>query len=170
MRRTKVVYEEIRAAQAALGTGEVEEAFAAASRLRTEALELLEAGPRLTSFERSYAVEGVTYATVTLVLALAEKDPPAVAIPAIRELAQEAARSSTGGSRWKVLAAAAEMLARSGDAEGACWAAKKARVLGDGSDYLVRLTGGVQSMYPQVFARIPDDPGDLPPLSPRRSL
>lgn len=169
--RAKAVYDEVRVAQELLGTGQVEEAFVAASALRDEAKALVAAAARLTSFERTYAGAGLTYATVTLVLAHAEKDPPAVAIPAIRALAGEACRVTISTAEsWKVLAAVAEMLARSGDAGGACWAAKKAKQLGDGSDYLVKLAGGIRSMYPQVFSQIPDDPPDDPPApsEPRR--
>lgn len=166
MRRAKAVYDEVRAAQELLGVGQVEEAVAAAAGLREEAKALVAAGSRLTSFERTYAGAGLTYATVTLVLGHAEKDPPAVSVPAIRRLASEACRATAAAvESWKVLAAAAEMLARSGDAAGACWAAKKARRLGGDSDYLVRLAGGISSMYPQVFTQIPDDPPDDPPAA-----
>jgi len=165
----KAVYDQVRAAQELLGTGQIEEAFIAATALREEAKGLVAGASRLTSFERTYAGAGLTYSMVTLVLAHAEKDPPAISIPAIRTLAGEACRVSMAGAEsWKVLAAAAEMLARAGDAGGACWAAKKAQQLGDGSEYLVRLAGGIRSMYPQVFAEIADDPPDDPPAPPSR--
>lgn len=164
MRRAKVIYDDVRAAQELLGTGQVEEAFSASSALRDEAKELMRSASSLTSFERTHAAAAFTYATVTLVLSLAEKDPPAVSIPLIRELAAEAARLKEPRSEsWKVLAAAAEMLARSGDALGASWAAKKAQQVGTETEYLRRLAGGISSMYPQVFASIPPDPPDDPP-------
>jgi hypothetical protein len=65
-----------------------------------------------------------------------------------------------------VLGAAAEMLARSGDASGAVWAAQKARELGPNEDYLVQVAGGIRSMYPQVYAEAEDPPGPEPPPLP----
>lgn len=169
MRRAKAVFDEVRAAQELLGTGQVEEAFAAAAALREESTRLVAAGARLTSFERTYAGAALTYSTVTMVLAHAEKDPPPVSVPAMRRLARDICGvRAPGVESWKVLAAAAEMLARAGDALGASWAAKKAQQLGDGSDYLVRLAGGISSMYPQVFSQIGDEPGDEPPPPPAR--
>lgn len=158
------MYDDVRAAQELLGTGQVEEAFLSSGRLRSEAQAILRSAGGLTSFERAHAAAGFTYATVTLVLSLAEKDPPQVSIPEIRRLATEAClMQEPRYESWKVLAAAAEMLARAGDASGACWAAKKARRMGGESDYLIRLAGGISSMYPQVFASVPDDPPDDPP-------
>lgn len=164
MRRAKKIYDDVRATQELLGTGEVAQARTHAERLRVEALDLLTRQGSMTSFDRAHALAALTYSTVTLVLAYADMDAPAQSIPAIRALAAETCsrRRSQDGS-WKVLAAAAEMLARSGDASGAAWAAKKARALGDDADYLSRLAGGISSMYPQVFAQTPDDPPDRPP-------
>lgn len=168
MRRAKILFDEVKEAQLSLGTGEVEEALARAEPLRTEAAALMER-PGLTSFERTYARGSFVYATVTLILGAAEALPPAESVPRIRDLATEMVRRHDPRMEtWKVLAAAAEMLARAGDALGAVWAAKKAVALGPGDDYLIKLAGGIQSMYPQVYAEAPDEPPDEPPPLPSR--
>lgn len=164
MRRAKVIFDEVRSAQAQLGVGEVEESLERATGLREEALRMLAERPSLTSFERDHLRAAVTYATLTMVLATAESAEPPVSVPRIRELAAEVVAAHRPGSEtWKVLAAAAEMLARAGDAPGAVWAIKKARRLGEGGDYLVQVAGGIQSMYPQAYAETADDPPDEPP-------
>lgn len=167
MRRSKVIFDEVRSAQAQLGVGEVDESFARASGLREEARRMLADKPGLTSFDRDHLKAAMTYATLTMVLATAESAEPAVSVPRIRDLAvQMVAADEPGMETWKVLAAAGEMLARAGDAEGAVWAVKKARSLGDGGDYVVQVAGGIQSMYPQAYADCPDEPPDEPPPLP----
>ena len=168
MRQAKRLFDDVRAAQELLGTGEVEAAVRRAEVLREEARRLL-AKPTLTSFERTYARGAVVYATVTLVLGAAESGTPSESVPQIRSLAVGAVRDHRPGSEtWKVLGAAAEMLARSGDATGAVWAAQKARELGPDEDYLVQVAGGIRSMYPQAYAEAEDPPGAEPPPLPER--
>ncbi|MFN2388981.1 MAG: hypothetical protein ABR575_05175 [Actinomycetota bacterium] len=167
MPRAKALFDEVRAAQEMFGRGETTEGFARAAALREEAGALLQEGRSLTSFERTHLEAAVTYTTVTLVLGWAEDHPPAESIPAIRQLAQEAvAAHRPGRETWKVLAAAAEMLARAGDAPGAVWAVRAGRALGSADDYLVKLSGSIQSMYPQVYAESPEEPGPRPPPIP----
>lgn len=169
MRRAKTLFDEVKEAQVLLGTGEIDEALARAEPLRREAAALVER-PGLTSFERTYARGSYVYATVTLILGSAETLAPAESVPRIRELASEmVGRRDSRMETWKVLAAAAEMLARAGDALGAVWAAKKAVALGPSDDYLIRLAGGIQSMYPQVYAEAGDDVPEEPPPRPSRS-
>lgn len=169
MRRAKVLFDEVRAAQELLGTGEIETATRRAESLRDEARRLLQKGT-LTSFERTYANAAVVYATVTLVLGAAESGTTAESIPRIRVLVTEAVgEHRPGAETWKVLGAAAEMLARSGDATGAVWAARKALELAPDEDYLVQVAGGIRSMYPQVYAAAEDPPpAEPPPLVGRR--
>lgn len=173
MRGAKEVYDRVREVQAALGTGSVEEALAEAGSLREEAIRLLDAGGSLTSFERTHAAAAFAYASVALILATAESEevPPAEAVPRIRELAVEAVRRHRpGADTWKALAAAGEMLARSGDPDGAAWAVTKARQLAGEEEELVRLSGSIRSMYPQAFEEAPDPPPDEPPpIPPGRS-
>src|SRR6266568_4513982 len=122
MVRARELYERVREAQAMLGTGDAEEAVARAEALRVEALARLQE-PVPSGVERSYALAAFGYATVTLILGLAETLPPTEFIPRIRLLAVDAARRYRPGSDvWKALAAAAEMLARAGDVGGAVWA------------------------------------------------
>jgi hypothetical protein len=167
MRRAKAIFDEVRAAQAQLGVGEAEESLQRAAVLRSEAEEMLRSRHELTSFDRDHLRAAFTYATLTMVLATAESEAPLRSVPRIRELAGEVvALHGRGMETWKVLAAAAEMLARAGDAPGAVWAIKKARQLGDGGTYLVQVAGGIQSMYPQVYAGSPDEPSAEPPPLP----
>ena len=162
MVRARELYERVREAQAMLGTGEVEEAVARAEALRTEALTRLE-GAVPSGVERSYALAAFGYATVTVILGLAETLPPREFIPRIRFLAVEAARRYRPGSDvWKALAAAAEMLARAGDVEGAVWALRKAEELRPGDADLERVAAGVRTMYPQAYEAAIADTRQLP--------
>ncbi|MGI8708518.1 MAG: hypothetical protein ACR2LG_10000 [Actinomycetota bacterium] len=182
MRRARQIYDEVREAQALLGIGQIDEAMALAEPLRREAMELL-GRSSLTSFERLHAGGAAVYATVTLILGAAESSPPAESVPRIRALAtatvaahlpkadartkadvRTKADARTKAETWKVLAAAAEMLARAGDAGGASWAAKKALELGPDEEYLTRVAGGIRSMYPQVYAATPHQTDAPPPL------
>ncbi|MGH3118182.1 MAG: hypothetical protein ACRDQ2_13930 [Gaiellales bacterium] len=170
MPRAKELFERVLAAQRQLGTGEVEEALAKAPELREEAVRLLGRGAMLSSFDRAHALAAYTYATVTTILGLAEARQPTEFVPKIRDLAVDAARRYRRGTEvWKVLAAAAEMLARAGDSEGAVWAIKKAAQLETGNDDVVKLSGSIRSMYPSVFAQVPEDvPGEPPPIPESR--
>ena len=162
MVRARELYERVREAQAMLGTGEVEEAVARAEALRAEALTRLQ-GAVPSGVERSYALAAFGYATVTVILGLAETQPPKEFTPRIRFLAVEAARRYRPGSDvWKALAAAAEMLARAGDVGGAVWALRKAEQLLPADADLERVAAGVRTMYPEAYDAA-DDPGEEPP-------
>ena len=148
-----------------LGTGEAEEAVARADALRQEAVARLE-GAVPSGVERSYALAAFGYATVTMILGLAETLPPKEFIPRIRLLAVEAAgRHRPGSDVWKALAAAAEMLARAGDVGGALWALRKAEQLHPGDDDLERVAAGIATMYPEAFAAAGELGEEPPPLS-----
>lgn len=164
MVRARELYERVREAQAMLGTGEVEEAVARAERLRADAASKLDGAPQ-SGVERSYALAAFGYATVTLILGLAETLPAGESIPRVRGLAVEAAaRSRPGTDVWKALAAAAEMLARAGDAGGAVWAIRSAQQLRPGDDELARVAGGVQAMYPDAYAAAGEPGAEPPPI------
>lgn len=165
MPRAKDVYEEVREAQSLLGIGEVAEAARRAVSLRAEAEALLDR-PALTSFERIHAAAAFAYSTITLVLAAAESEPPDVSVPKIRELLGDVLGRPQVADDWKVLAAGAEMLARAGDAGGAAWAATKAREIGPEEEHLVRLVGGIRSMYPHAFKGLEEGAPDHPPELP----
>lgn len=169
MARAKDLFDRVLVAQRQLGTGEVEEALAMAPGLRDQAIRLLDKAPLLSSFERAHAAAAYTYASVTMALALAEARQPPEFIPKIRELALDSVRRFRPGTEmWKVLAAAGEMLARAGDAEGSVWAIRKALQLAPGTDELVKLGGSVRSMYPGIYAQVPEDvPSEPPPLPDR---
>lgn len=167
MSTAKDLYERVHRAQAQLGQGEVEEALAQAAPLREEAVRLLNKGGLLTSFDRTYATLAYTYSSVTLILGMAEARSPGESIPRIRQLAVDAARRHRKGTEiWKALAAAAEMLARAGDTDGSVWAVKKARQLHPDEEEIVKLAGGIQSMYPAAFAQVPEEVPDEPPPIP----
>lgn len=169
MGRAKDLYERVLIAQRQLGTGEVEEALAMAPGLREEAIKLLQKAPMLTSFDRAHAYAAYTYASITTILSLSEARTPVEFVPRIRELAADAARRFRPGTEvWKALSAAAEILARAGDTEGSVWAIRKALQLKPGEDDLVKVAGGIKSMYPAAYAEVPDDVPDEPPPLPLR--
>lgn len=150
-----------------LGTGQAGEAVEHAESLRTEALASLQ-GPVTSGVERGYALAAFGYASVTLILGLAETLPPKEFVPRVRLLAVEAAcRHRPGSDVWKALAAAAEILARAGDVGGAVWALHKAEQLHPGDADLERVAAGVGTMYPEAFAR-GGELGDEPPPLPGR--
>lgn len=163
----KDLWERVRAAQELLGTGSTEEALERAGLLREEAIRLLNKGALLASFDRGHANAAYAYATVTVILGLAEDRAPAEFVPKVRNLAVEAAkRYRPGTDIWKAVAAAAEVLARAGDSMGAAWAIKKARQLSPNNDELAKVAGGISSMYPKIYAEMPDEPSDEPPETP----
>lgn len=167
MPRAKELWERVRAAQQLLGTGSAEEALERAQLLREEAIRLLNKGAMLTSFDRSHANAAYAYATVTIILSLAEVRMPGEFVPKVRQLAVEAAkRNRPGTDIWKAVAAAAEVLARAGDSIGASWAIKKAKQLSPDNDELAKVAGGISSMYPKVYGETPDNPPDEPPDEP----
>lgn len=167
MAGAKDLWERVRKTQELLGTGSTDEALERAQMLREEALRLLNKGALLASFDRGHANAAYAYATVTIILALAESRLPAEFVPKVRALAIEASqRSRPGTDIWKAVAAAAEVLARAGDSTGAAWAIKKARQLSPQNDELAKVAGGISSMYPQVYAEMPDEAPDEPPEGP----
>ena len=163
----KQLYDRVRENQARLGTGDTDEALEAAEPLRREALRILSRGAMLSSFEKDYATAALAYATVTLILGMAESRLPAEFVPKVRELAAESIPLNRPGSDlYKVPAAAAEILARAGDAEGSVWAIKKAEQMRPGLEELQKVAVGIKSMYPQVYAEMPEPVADTPPEMP----
>jgi len=147
-----------------LGTGLIDEALGSAEPLRQEAIRLLNKGGALTSFDRQYATAAYAYSTITMILGLAESRLPAEFIPRIRDLAKDAVKRNRPDSDvWKAMAAAAEVLARAGDSQGAVWAIRKAKQLTAANDELIKVAGGISSMYPQVYAEMPEEVPDEPP-------
>lgn len=145
--------ERVRAAQEELGTGDPGKALEMVEPLLLETKEALRSFDFLgrPSGDRAQVIEAFCYARVTAILAL-ESQGANAAMPRIRELAGEAIEvAGTGNPAWKVLCAAAEMLSRSGDADGAVWAVRNAERLAPEEDYVIRLRGSVQSMFPAAF-------------------
>jgi len=167
MANGKELWERSQKAQELLGTGQTDDALQYVQPIRAEAIKLLNKGPLLTSFERSHANAAYAYATVTMILSIAEAKLPAEFVPKVRELAVEAVeRFRPGTDIWKAVAAAGEVLARAGDSQGAVWAIKMARKLSPDNDELMKIAGGISSMYPQVYKEMSDDLPSQPPDMP----
>lgn len=148
--------EQVRAAQAELGTGDPAVALTQVEPLLDETATALRDLAFLSrpADDRAYLLEAFCYARVTAVLAL-QSTEPAAAVPRIRALAAEALTVATpDNSAWKVLSGAAETLARFGDAEGAVRWAKTAARLAPQESYVVQLQGSIRSMFPAVFNEI----------------
>lgn len=146
--------ERVRAAQEELGAGDAADALAMVEPLVSETAaalaspEFLSAGPHA----RRQIVEAFCYARVTAILAL-EAAEAREAVPRIRSLAAEALEVATADNpAWKVLCAAAEMFARAGDADSAVWAVRAAERLAPQEEYVVRVRGSLQSMFPAAFS------------------
>lgn len=148
--------ERVRAAQAELGTGDPADALEMVEPLLDETREALRAFDFLTrpSPDRHAVVEAFCYARVTAILAL-ESVGAAAAVGRIRELAGEALDIATeGNDAWKVLCAAAEMLSRAGDSEGAASAVTAAaRLAPEDEEYVRQLRGSIRSMFPAAFPK-----------------
>lgn len=146
----------VRAAQVELGTGEAADALEMVEPLLVETAEALRALDFLTRspLDRQVVVEAFCYARVTAVLAL-ESAGAATAARRIRTLAGEAREvAAEGNDAWKVLCAAAEMLSRAGDAEGAASAITAAAKLApQEEEYVRQLRGSIRSMFPGAFAK-----------------
>lgn len=145
--------ERVRTAQEELGAGDPEVALELVEPLLDEtraALRSLEF-PSRSKADRTRIVEAFCYARVTAVLAL-ESAGAAEALPRIRILAGEAMDAATEGNPcWKALSAAAEMLARGGDAAGAVRAVERAAELAPEDEHYVRqLRGSIRSMFPET--------------------
>lgn len=142
----------VRSAQEELGAGDPEDALAAVEPLLTQTRNALHGMDflRRTPRDRAAVVEAYCYARVTAVLAL-EAAGANRALPRIRDLAAEARDVATPTNPgWKVLCAAAEMLARCGDGQGAVRAAEDAvTVSPDGEDYPLKVRASIRSMFGQ---------------------
>jgi hypothetical protein len=145
--------ERVRSAQEELGSGDAADALAMVEPLLSETSEALRSPDFLAAppHTRRQLIEAFCYARVTAVLAL-EAAEASEAIPRIRSLAAEALEVATGDNpAWKVLCAAAEMFARAGDADSAVWAVRAAERLAPQEEYVVRVRGSLQSMFPAAF-------------------
>lgn len=149
--------ERVRAAQEELGSGDAGDALEMVEPLLSETTEAVR-GPAFLSaspIERQRIVEAFCYARVTAVLALEAVDARQ-AVPRIRSLAAEALEmATTDNSAWKVLCAAAEMLARAGESDNAVWAVQAAERLAPEEEYVVRVRGSLKSMFPAAFTEQP---------------
>lgn len=144
----------VRAAQEELGSGDAGDALDMVEPLLSETAEAVR-GPaylRANPMERQRIIEAFCYARVTAVLALEAVDARQ-AVPRIRSLAGEALEMATAdNSAWKVLCAAAEMLARAGESDSAVWAVQAAARLAPEEEYVVRVRGSLKSMFPTAFS------------------
>lgn len=146
--------ERVRAAQEELGSGDAADALEMVEPLLSETSDAVRSPEFLSAspLERSRILEAFCYARVTAVLALESVDARE-AVPRIRSLAVEALEVATGDNpAWKVLCAAAEMFARAGEADNAVWAVQAAERLAPEEDYIVRVRGSLQSMFPAAFS------------------
>jgi hypothetical protein len=144
---------EVRQAQVTLGEGSAEDALAVVTPLlaRTEAAV---SGPSFltaAAAQRRAALEAYCYARVTAILAL-ESVGAREAVPRIRGLAA-AARDVAGPGTpgWKVQCAAAEMLSRCGDGEGAAQAIAAAVRQAPDEPYVGQLRASLRSMFPDAI-------------------
>lgn len=145
--------ERVRDAQEELGAGDPEVALEMVDPLLDETREALRSldFPSRSKADRTRIIEAFCYARVTAVLAL-ESVGADQALPRIRILAGEAMDAAARGNPcWKALSAAAEMLARSGDAVGAVQAVDRAAELAPEDEHYVReLRGSIRSMFPEA--------------------
>ncbi|HVM13986.1 MAG TPA: hypothetical protein VM287_06625 [Egibacteraceae bacterium] len=146
----------VQTAQAELGTGDAADALELVEPLLDETAEALRAFDFLSRPppDRRAVVEAFCYARVTAILAL-ESVGAAAAVGRIRALAAEALNvAAEGNDAWKVLCAAAEMLSRAGDAEGAASAVTAAvRLAPEDEEYVRQLRGSIRSMFPAAFPK-----------------
>lgn len=145
----------VRVAQNELGTGDAADALELAEPLLDEtraALRSLDFVARPPA-DRQAVVEAFCYARVTAILALESVGADA-ALGRIRWLAAEARDvAAEGNSAWKVLCAAAEMLSRAGDSEGAAENVEAAvRLAPEDEDYPGQLRASIRSMFPAAFS------------------
>lgn len=146
--------ERVREAQHELGTGDAGDALAMVEPLLDETAEALRALDFLARppDDRRAVLDAYCYARVTAVLAL-ESQGAAAAVGRIHSLAGEAMEvAAEGNDAWKVLCAAAEMLSRAGDAEGAARTVEAAaRLAPEDEDYPRQLRASIRSMFPAAF-------------------
>lgn len=144
----------MRNAQEELGSGDPAEALAMVEPLLDQTREAL----RSLSFlerplsDRTAVLEAFCYARVTAVLALESQGADA-ALPRVRQIVSETLDvAAAGNPAWKVLCAAAEILARSGDSRGAVRAIEAAADLApDDEQYVIELRGSIRSMFPEAI-------------------
>ncbi|CAN5389732.1 hypothetical protein BH23ACT9_BH23ACT9_31810 [soil metagenome] len=145
---------EVRAAQAELGTGSPEDALAAVTPLldRTHAAVTAPSFVTGSATARRTALEAYCYARVTAILAL-ESVGAREAVPRIRALAAEARDvAGPGTPGWKVQCAAAEMLSRCGDGQGAALAIGAAARQAPEERYVGELRASLRSMFPDAVS------------------
>lgn len=144
----------VRTAQEELGTGDAGDALELVEPLLDETAEALRGLDFVARSpdDRRAVVEAFCYARVTAILAL-ESAGAEAAVPRIHALASEALDvAAEGNSAWKVLCAAAEMLSRAGDADGAATTVNAAvRLAPEDEDYVRQLRGSIRSMFPAAF-------------------
>lgn len=144
----------VRTAQEELGSGDAADALAMVEPLLAETAEAVRNPAFLSAAPptRRQLIEAFCYARVTAILALEAVDARE-AVPRIRSLAAEALEVATRDNpAWKALCAAAEMFARAGDADSAVWAVRAAERLAPQEEYVVRVRGSLQSMFPAAFS------------------
>lgn len=150
------ILQRVQAAQAELGTGDAADALQMVEPLLEETAEELRTFDFLSRspLDRQMVVEAFCYARVTAILAL-ESAGAETAVRRIRALAAEARDvAAEGNDAWKVLCAAAEMLSRAGDAEGAASAiTAAARLAPEDEEYVRQLRGSIRSMFPAAFPK-----------------
>lgn len=146
----------VQSAQAELGTGDAADALEMVEPLLEETAEAVRAFDFLTRspLDRQMVVEAFCYARVTAVLAL-ESAGADTAVRRIRAIAAEARDvAAEGNDAWKVLCAAAEMLSRAGDADGAASAVTAAaRLAPEEEEYVRQLRASIRSMFPAAFPK-----------------
>lgn len=155
MRTGQELLADVRSAQEELGAGDPGDALAQVEPILEETAEAVRSIEFVTrpGADRSAILEAFCYARVTAVLAL-ESQGAATAQPRIRAIVGEVLDvAAHHDSAWKVCCAAAEMLARSGDSDGAVWAVQAAeRLAPEDEDYVTKLRGSLQSMFPTAFS------------------
>lgn len=145
--------EQVRDAQEELGSGDPADALEMVEPLLVETREALQSLGFLQRplSDRAALLEAYCYARVTAVLALESQGADA-ALPRVRRIINETLDiAAEGNAAWKVLCAGAEILARSGDAEGAVRAIEAAADLApEDEHYVVEVRGSIRSMFPDA--------------------
>lgn len=142
----------VRAAQLELGTGAAEDALGLAEPLLEVTRQAMGAPSFLgrSSADRRALLEAFCFARVTAVLAL-ESVGASRAVPRIRALAAEAREIAAGApDGWRVQSAAAEMLSRCGDGQGALAAVRAASRSAPEERYVIELESSIRSMFPTL--------------------
>lgn len=147
--------EDVRAAQEELGSGSAEDALEMATPLLVDTAEAVTSASFLerSPADKRAVLEAFCYARVTAILAL-ETVGAGEAVRRIRQIAAEARDvAGAGTDGWKVQSAAAEMLSRCGDGQGAADAVAAAQRFAPADEPYVReLTASLRSMFPALFS------------------